>query len=441
MIDPSTVFEFVRDKSFILAVFPVAVLVVFFVHELGHYVAAKMAGMRVESVSLGIGKEIWRWTDRGGTVWHVRLFPVAAHVHVEGYMDDGRYSYRCRMGVVLAGPLANMVLPFFLFFFYFLWAGMPVQPPVVTAVEIDQPAYQAGLRPGDRVLRIDGDSVDDMRSIMRHTRPRSDSPRVFELVRDGEEMTLEMVSVWEEYRDRRGVTHAHGRVGFLVLHRPFQMESVESIDGTNVQDWDNAAIAALLQEHMGRESVMHILSADRTYRPFLFVLDADLNAHLNPYDPDHEYADRFFPGTLPDNIYRPLGLAQSLQESLRVTGKMYQGVLRVPVQLFPIDREGLRPDVVVSVDTSWIKNMAYRVLYVIATLSVAIAFINLLPLPGLDGSVMLLETAKHLKKRTLSNREKALLITGALVLLYGLVLLANFGNLQGYIGFLLEGDP
>jgi regulator of sigma E protease len=101
-------------------------IVVVFVHEMGHYLAAKMQGIHVEVFSLGFGKELFRYTDKFGTRWQLSIVPLGGYVKFLG--DDDVFSVsnhgdECKkkgsfsaagnwrkIAVVLAGPFANFVL-------------------------------------------------------------------------------------------------------------------------------------------------------------------------------------------------------------------------------------------------------------------------------------------------------------------------------------------
>jgi len=140
-----------------------------FFHELGHYSVAKFFKVKVETFSLGFGKKIFKkkW---GETEYCVSLFPLGGYVKM---MGDDPYSeippelaarafstqalYK-RFAIVAAGPLANLLLAYVLFMVVF-WVGQPQISSQVGSVQTKSPTWNAGLRSGDRLLSLNGETV------------------------------------------------------------------------------------------------------------------------------------------------------------------------------------------------------------------------------------------------------------------------------------------
>lgn len=151
-----------------------------FFHELGHYSIAKLFGVKVEVFSLGFGKKLFR-KQIGETEYCLSLFPLGGYVKL---MGDDPYKgvpaaeaerafstqklYK-RFLIVAAGPLANLLLAYVLFVFVF-WAGKPVESTRIGTVNVGSPAWDAGVRPRDKMLSIDGTPIatwDDMELMLR----------------------------------------------------------------------------------------------------------------------------------------------------------------------------------------------------------------------------------------------------------------------------------
>ena len=139
--------------------------ILIFVHELGHFLVARMCGVRVEVFSLGFGKKIFSF-ERGGTTYCISLVPLGGYVKMFGEQgsdaikseEDKKESYSHknpwqRIAIVLAGPLMNF---FFAIFVFTLIAelGEQTRAPVIADVSVNSPADKIGFKAGDRVLEV-----------------------------------------------------------------------------------------------------------------------------------------------------------------------------------------------------------------------------------------------------------------------------------------------
>ncbi len=155
-----------------------------FFHELGHFLVAKSFGVRVEVFSLGFGKKIFskQW---GETEYALSLFPLGGYVKL---MGDDPYKeipaadvhrafstqqlYK-RFLIVAAGPMANLLLAYVLFAIVF-WVGKPMAASHIGTVEVNSPAYVAGLRSGDRIEQIDGTAVSSWEDLENYLEKRTE---------------------------------------------------------------------------------------------------------------------------------------------------------------------------------------------------------------------------------------------------------------------------
>src|SRR5690242_8791290 len=161
----------------------VITLVVFF-HELGHFAVARLCRVRVEAFSIGFGREIFGFTDKKGTRWKVSWLPLGGYVKFLGDADitsrpnhnalremetrtisDQRYDDASeplhvkpvwqRAAVAAAGPIANFILAIVIFAGVTLATGKPAAPPVIDSINAGSAAEMAGMKPGDRIVRVD----------------------------------------------------------------------------------------------------------------------------------------------------------------------------------------------------------------------------------------------------------------------------------------------
>ena len=144
--------------------------ILIFVHELGHFLVAKRAGVTVLRFSLGFGPKIFGIT-RGATEYRLSLIPLGGYVKMLGEDSEeelspaeraGSFSGQSvikRLAIVLAGPLSNFVAAILIFTFLFAFSGIHELSPEIGSVNPGSPAEQAGLQAGDRVLSINGRSI------------------------------------------------------------------------------------------------------------------------------------------------------------------------------------------------------------------------------------------------------------------------------------------
>ena len=190
---------------------PLAFIVVLgilvFVHELGHYLAARWAGVHAEVFSVGFGQAIWQRTDKRGTVWKVCWLPLGGYVKMHGQerpedvpeeerarWDSTRTFHHKSLGkraiVVAAGPAANFLLAIVLFAGLFFVAGKPSVEPVVSGVLAGSAAEKAGLLVGDRIMVIAGTPITGFEDIKRVISPRAGQELDLRVVREGREQSL-----------------------------------------------------------------------------------------------------------------------------------------------------------------------------------------------------------------------------------------------------------
>ena len=174
----------VPDFARSAAAFVVVLGVLVFFHELGHYLAARWRGVRVETLSIGFGQAITSWTDRHGTVWKLAWIPLGGYDKLHGQERPEDVSDQVRAGwiagetfheksvlsraiVVAAGPIANFLLAMVVFAALFIVVGKPVTLPIIAEVMPDSAASRAGLQAKDRIVAIAGDDIGTFEDLQR----------------------------------------------------------------------------------------------------------------------------------------------------------------------------------------------------------------------------------------------------------------------------------
>ncbi len=188
------------------AAFVVVLGILVFVHELGHYLAARWRGVHVEAFSIGFGPTIVSWRDRLGTVWKLSWLPLGGYVKLHGQERPEDVSPEVRASwipgrtfqeksvlsraiVVGAGPVANFLLTIVLFAGLFVAIGRPVPVPVLGEVTADGAASAAGLQAGDRVKSIGGTAVSRFDELQKIVVASAGRTLDFVLERDGATLT------------------------------------------------------------------------------------------------------------------------------------------------------------------------------------------------------------------------------------------------------------
>jgi len=170
------------------------------VHEFGHFITAKLTGMKVEEFSIGFGPKIYQQQE-GETLYSLRMLPLGGYNKIAGMdpedPDDPERGFNSkpvasRMLVILAGSLMNFILPVLIFFGIFLAFGMevPENKPVLGQIIEGFPAEQSGLKEGDRILSINGKPVTEWLDIRNSIAEAGTNPIPFEIQRDKETLTI-----------------------------------------------------------------------------------------------------------------------------------------------------------------------------------------------------------------------------------------------------------
>ena len=150
-------------KTAILAIILFCVMI--FPHELGHYIAAKKLGVKVNEFAFGMGPVIWK-KQKGETLHSIRLFPVGGFCAMEGEDEDSdeprAFSNKKpwqKIVILAAGSFMNVVCAVVIMALVVGIIGF--NTTTVDQVTDGSPAYEAGVNSGDRIISIDGDEIDE----------------------------------------------------------------------------------------------------------------------------------------------------------------------------------------------------------------------------------------------------------------------------------------
>ena len=211
----------------------VLTIVVFF-HELGHFLIARWAGVKVLTFSLGFGPELAGFNDRHGTRWKISAVPLGGYVKFLG--DDteastpsvdalatmteeekaGSFHHKKvgrRAAIVAAGPIANFLLAIVIFTCLFTFFGKPSRSARVDKVEANSAAAAAGFQVGDIVTAIDGSKIESFSDMQRIVGTRAGEHLTFRVKRGEGTVQLEGTPELREVKDPFGNAHRQGVLG------------------------------------------------------------------------------------------------------------------------------------------------------------------------------------------------------------------------------------
>lgn len=213
-------------------------------HEFGHFLAAKLIGVKVLEFGIGFPPRLLTLFEAGGTRYTLNLLPLGGFVLPAGENDPSipgglAASRKWKRALVLfAGPLANFLIAFVVFVSAYRFAAPDFEQVLISEVQADTPAEAAGIQEGDLVVSVDTIPVDGFESIQNAVRENTGSPIELEVVRDGETLILELIPR-EEYPEDQGP------MGVILGHPIMQVTWLEagrlSVDSITYQ------VTALIQ--------------------------------------------------------------------------------------------------------------------------------------------------------------------------------------------------
>jgi regulator of sigma E protease len=352
----------------------VLTIVVFF-HELGHFLVARWAGVRVLTFSVGFGPELAGFNDRHGTRWKLSAIPLGGYVKFFG--DEGEASTPSaaalstmsdadrevsfhhkkvapRAAIVAAGPIANFLLAIVIFAGLFTFFGKPSASPRVDTVQAESAAAAAGIQPGDVIKAIDGTAIESFSDMQRIVSTRAGQTLSLEIKRGDSNIVISATPNLREVKDNFGNTH---RIGVLGITRANSPE-----DATNTKVDPITAVG---------------LGVKETW----FVIDRTL-VYIGGVFTGREAADQ---------IGGPIRIAQ-------ISGQ--------------VSTIGLA-----------------ALIHLAAVLSVSIGLLNLFPVPLLDGGHLLYYAVEAIRGRPLSERAQEMGFRVGLALVLMLMIFATYNDI------------
>ena len=215
------------------------ITIIIVVHELGHFVAARLCGVTVSAFSLGFGPEVAAVTDRKGTRWRLAWIPLGGYVK---FVDDdnassvpttaetaaserANASEEARKGfyhlkpvwqraiIAAAGPIANFILAAAVFATFYAAVGEVLRPVRIDQVTADMPAEKAGLKPGDVILSVDGTPLPNFERLSLIVSTSADRELSLLVDRGGQQLTIKVTPKLQDEKDILGGSAHVGKIG------------------------------------------------------------------------------------------------------------------------------------------------------------------------------------------------------------------------------------
>jgi regulator of sigma E protease len=324
------------------------------VHELGHFLAARLSGMAVNEFAIGMGPKLFSRKGKQGTIYSLRAFPLGGFCLFYGEDDEvddprayNRQPLYKRFLSVLAGPGMNFLLAILVLTGMLAIIPMWRSTPQIDQVAADRPAARAGLLPGDMVLSVDGAPVKSGEDVI-HLIGRAQSASITLLVRRGEaEQVFTLVPAYDE--------QAQGfKIGIVLAAQQGRLALPQAVGQAFVQSG---------------EAVRMLYAALR---------------------------DLVLKGQGADGMAGPVGTINLIQQQTRENGlSMY--------------------------------------LWLAVVISINLGFMNMLPIPGLDGSRLIFFLVEAVRRKPVNRRVEGMIHFAGFVLLIGLMLVFTYQDIARLI--------
>ncbi len=440
--------------------FLLVLTVLVFVHEWGHYIVARLCGVKVEMFSIGFGKELFGWNDKHGTRWKISLIPLGGYVKMFGDTDpasaghsddvkDGEKtrpmtkkekevafftkSVAKRSAIVFAGPAINFIFAILLLFGLYAFYGQPVTPPMASAVIEGSAADQGGFEPHDKLVSIDGEKIRRFEDIRRIVMVALDTPLEFVVERDGQEVTLTATPEKQELTDRFGFTHSRGMLGIIGPGNGIAIKNIVSVAGRKVKG--EAKIRKALLANMGKDIKIGLGRGENPDGDVqVDMLLVDLHADLNQGLKDSESADYnalIVANRVGEEILQH-GVVNGITSAVSETWNITSSTLKALGQIFTGTRSATELGGIIRIGAIAGDMAQAGILAVItftALLSINLGLINLFPIPMLDGGHLVFYIIEAIKGKPVSEKIQEYAFRFGFVVLVGMMLFANLNDI------------
>ncbi len=405
--------------------FIIALSILIIAHEWGHFIVARLFGIRVEKFSIGFGPKIWG-IKRGDTEYKVSLLPFGGFVKMSGdevaecdKTDPAAFynkSVGARACVVAAGPVMNIILCLILMpIVFMLGKSEPTflqEKPIVAAVRADSPALKADFREGDLIVEVSGQPVETWKEAINDVLIAMNQDLIVTIDRNGQRIDKE-VHV-EEVPDGQGgylgvepiffigneavIDMVHGdspaeRAGLQVG------DTIISMEGEPVGDWTD--MVAKIRKSEGELIRLRVLRGGET-------IEIELMPEYN------EEVKRYLMGVSKDPSKRDIpmttiryGFFESITEGFKEVGRLASVTFKVVGKLVTLQLSYKAlggPIKIAQATAAAARSGLASFIYFLSFLSLQLGILNLFPIPVLDGGHLVFFGIEAIRRKPLSER-------------------------------------
>ena len=419
------------------------------IHEFGHFIFAKMFGVKVEVFSIGFGPPIVRWKGKE-TVYQIALIPLGGYVKMYGEdsmtepvqgksekdtLDPRSFAAKPRwqkMLIAFAGPLFNIVLAIILFAAaYMIGIQQPKylnEPVVVGYVEKNSYAEKAGLKPGDKIIAIDGEPVKNWKEFTIKIGMKAGKTVVLDVLRNGKIISVTVKVPENISKDHLGISPIiPAKIGTILPNSPAAKAGLQigdeiiAINGKPIHSWFEL-VDALSQIKDDKEVTLLV---KRNGKIFSVKVKPEYNETLKKYvigiSPMMETitVKYGFAEAFEKAIERTKELTVALYKVIKglVTGEVSIKTLGGPIAIAQFSGQALEAGI-----ATFLFSMAF--------ISLQLGYLNLLPIPVLDGGLILILLIESIIRRPLPEKAKEYLAYIGFALIGTLMIFVIFNDIM-----------
>jgi len=429
------------------------------VHELGHYLVGRWFGVKADAFSIGFGKELAGWTDKRGTRWKLSALPLGGYVQFAGDMnptsapavldtdlprEERQHTFHAqplwrRTLIVLAGPMTNLLFAVLIAAAFNLAYGKSVAEPIVADFFPNSPAQAAGLKIDDKIVGIDGSKVETIGDVRDDTAPYPGRTVTVRYERDGVTRTvpvrLERHNISDDFGNTAdvgslGINFALPIVGNVLDGSAAQKAGIRaddrivSIDGKEIRSFDQ--IADLVMPNPGERISVTV---ERDEGAVVLPVTIGTAKATLPDGSVKQFGQLGIEASIGKSV--PVGpveaLALGAERSVSIMVKMGEGLKQIVVGERSVKELG-GPVKIAQVSGQQFSLGWEDFIGFVAMVSINLAFINLLPIPGLDGGHLAFYAAEAIRRRPLGVRSQEWAIRTGVALVLALMVFVTVND-------------